>query len=73
MLKWIPSKVPRVALAAAAAIMAASVVTYRVLRASDHQDTPLVEMSPRYDINDLIQFLVHGAEGKTRCLRRGDR
>ena len=56
MLKWIPSKVPRVALAAAAAIVAASVVTYRVLRASDHQDTPLVEMSPRYDINDVYAF-----------------
>lgn len=49
---------PRASLAALAAvtIAAGSVLAIRTLKASDHQDTPLVEMSPRYDVNDVYAF-----------------
>ncbi len=40
----------------AAAIAAASIVGFGVLKASDHQDTPEVELSPRMDINDVYVF-----------------
>ena len=36
--------------------LVAGLATSRRLRASDHQDTPTVELSPRYDINDVYAF-----------------
>jgi len=44
----------RVLLALAAVVLTAGSVT--VIMASDHQDTPLVELSPRFDINDVYAF-----------------
>ena len=55
MKKWNQRKVPLLALSLAAAT-AGSVVALRAVTASDHQDTPLVEMSPRYDVNDVYAF-----------------
>lgn len=44
----------------AAAVVAvglvAALTTVRRVRASDHQDTPEVELSPRYDVNDVYAF-----------------
>jgi hypothetical protein len=34
----------------------AGLTTSNRLRASDHQDTPEVELSPRYDVNDVYAF-----------------
>ncbi len=39
-----------------AALVAATVAGFGVLKASDHQDTPEVELSPRMDINDVYAF-----------------
>ena len=39
-----------------AALVAASVAGFGALKASDHQDTPEVELSPRMDINDVYAF-----------------
>ena len=36
--------------------LVAGLVTVNRLRASDHQDTPEVELSPRYDVNDVYAF-----------------
>ena len=36
--------------------LAAGVATVGRLMASDHQDTPTVELSPRYDVNDVYAF-----------------
>jgi hypothetical protein len=33
--------------------------------ASDHQDTPLVELSPRYDVNDVYAFPAPGDPSRT--------
>ena len=44
----------RFALVAAALVGAGTVVT--AVRASDHQDTPEVELNPRMDINDVYAF-----------------
>ena len=55
MKKWNRSRVPLAALAAVA-LTAGSVIAIRSVMASDHQDTPLVEMSPRYDVNDVYAF-----------------
>jgi hypothetical protein len=52
---WIPSRVTLKALAALI-VAAGSVLTVRQVMASDHQDTPLVEMSPRFDVNDVYAF-----------------
>lgn len=41
---------------AAILIVGASGVLVRSLIASDHQDTPLVERSPRFDVNDVYAF-----------------
>jgi hypothetical protein len=38
------------------AASATAAVTAGVVRASDHQDTPLVELSPRFDVNDVYAF-----------------
>ncbi len=46
--------VPAVALAAVGLVGA--LTTARRVRASDHQDTPEVELSPRYDVNDVFAF-----------------
>jgi hypothetical protein len=40
----------------AAGAIAASGAAFGVLRASDHQDTPEVELNPRMDINDVYAF-----------------
>jgi hypothetical protein len=55
MQKWNRPRVPLVALAAVA-LAAGSVIAVRAVMASDHQDTPLVELSPRYDVNDVYAF-----------------
>jgi hypothetical protein len=55
MKKWNHPKVPLVALAAVA-LATGSVIAVRAVIASDHQDTPLVELSPRYDVNDVYAF-----------------
>jgi hypothetical protein len=39
--------------------LAAGLATGGVLMASDHQDTPEVELSPRYDVNDVYAFPAH--------------
>ena len=55
MKKWIFRRgLPATALAAVGLVAALS--TVRRLRASDHQDTPEVELSPRYDVNDVYAF-----------------
>lgn len=55
MQQWNSTRVPMRALAVFA-VLAASAITVRQLVASDHQDTPLVEMSPRFDVNDVYAF-----------------
>lgn len=46
-----------------AATLIAGLTTVGKLRASDHQDTPEVELSPRFDVNDVYAF--PGAAGRT--------
>src|ERR1044072_6528539 len=36
--------------------LVAGLATVGRLKASDHQDTPEVELSPRYDVNDVYVF-----------------
>jgi len=55
MQKWKHPRVPLLALAAVT-VGAASIMAVGVVMASDHQDTPLVEFSPRYDVNDVYAF-----------------
>ena len=55
MQKWNPARAPWMALALVA-VLAVSALTVRQLMASDHQDSPLVEMSPRFDVNDVYAF-----------------
>ena len=64
MKKWNHSRVPLLALAAVAAA-AGSVLAVRAIVASDHQDTPLVELSPRYDVNDVYAFPAPGDPSRT--------
>jgi len=64
MKKWNQSRVPTLALAAAI-LTAGSVVAIRAVTASDHQDTPLVELSPRYDVNDVYAFPAPGNSSHT--------
>ena len=64
MKKWNQSRVPVFALAAVA-LTAGSVIAIRAVTASDHQDTPLVEMSPRYDVNDVYAFPAPGNSANT--------
>ncbi|HVE33645.1 MAG TPA: DUF4331 family protein [Gemmatimonadaceae bacterium] len=55
MTTWIFRRgLPAAALAAVGLV--AALTTVRRLRASDHQDTPEVELSPRYDVNDVYAF-----------------
>ncbi len=52
-------RTPRRAMAlatAAAVALAATALMARTSRASDHQDTPDVELSPRMDVNDVYAF-----------------
>ena len=55
-----PRRAQVVALAAAVVVVGALATVAR-MRASDHQDTPEVELSPRMDINDVYVF--PGANG----------
>ena len=55
MQKWKHPRVPLLALAAVT-VAAGSLTAVGVVMASDHQDTPLVELSPRYDVNDVYAF-----------------
>jgi len=58
---------PRAPLLALAAVMLAvgSVAAVRMVSASDHQDTPLVELSPRFDVNDVYAFPAPGDPSRT--------
>src|SRR5688572_30839459 len=64
MQKWNHPRVPLLALAAVT-LAAGSVIAVRALSASDHQDTPLVEFSPRFDINDVYAFPAPGDPSRT--------
>jgi hypothetical protein len=55
MQKWISTRARPLA-AVALVVLAAAAIKARTLIASDHQDTPLVEMSPRFDVNDVYAF-----------------
>ena len=55
MQKWIPRRWPAIALTALA-VTAITAGVARKLKASDHQDTPLVENNPRFDVNDVYAF-----------------
>src|SRR5689334_2749276 len=46
----------RLASAVLAGGLIAGLATVSRLRASDHQDTPEVELSPRFDVNDVYAF-----------------
>ncbi len=50
-----PTRAPIISLAALA-VVAGTGITVRQLLASDHQDTALVEFSPRFDVNDVYAF-----------------
>lgn len=52
---WISRHRSSVAIAAMATVAASALIVRQVL-ASDHQDTPLVERSPRFDVNDVFAF-----------------
>ncbi len=60
--KWTPRAGP-LALGAAV-LLAGSAITVRLM-ASDHQDTPLVELSPRLDVNDVYAFPAPGNSSRT--------
>jgi len=53
--KRFASRLPMMAVAAVA-LLGGSTWAVRSLLASDHQDTPLVENSPRFDVNDVYAF-----------------
>ena len=55
MQKWIPTRASVKALAALA-VLAGSALAVRQVIASDHQDSALVENSPRFDVNDVYAF-----------------
>ncbi len=55
MKKWLSGRA-RVAPTLIAVAVIATVATAGVVLASDHQDTPFVELSPRYDVNDVYAF-----------------
>jgi len=53
----VATAVPRRAALAAGALVAAGLALAAArTRASDHQDTPFVELNPRYDVNDVYAF-----------------
>jgi hypothetical protein len=53
-----PSPVPtrRVLVVAGAVLVVGAAATARLLRGSDHQDTPLVELNPSQDMTDVYAF-----------------
>ena len=55
MTKRFASRLPLLAVAAVA-MLGGSTWAVQSLLASDHQDTPLVENSPRFDVNDVYAF-----------------
>jgi hypothetical protein len=55
MKKWIARHERLVPLLAVAGLLA-GLATAKTMLASDHQDTPEVELSPRYDVNDVYAF-----------------
>ena len=64
MQKWNHPRVSLMALAAVA-LAVGSVIAVRAVMASDHQDTPLVELSPRFDVNDVYAFPAPGNPSRT--------
>ena len=59
---WIARRERIVPLLAAIGLVA-GLTTAGVVLASDHQDTPMVELNPRYDVNDVYAFPAQ-SEGK---------
>lgn len=55
MRKWHPTRVQLKAFVAVA-VVAGSALTVRQLMASDHQDSSLVQASPKFDVNDVYAF-----------------
>ena len=49
----------------AALAIVVTAIKVRPLIASDHQDTPLVEFSPRFDVNDVYAFPAPGNPSRT--------
>jgi hypothetical protein len=58
---------PRVQVRALAALvlLTGSAIAIRAVVASDHQDTPLVELAPRFDVNDVYAFPAPGNSSNT--------
>lgn len=52
---WHPTRVQLKTLVALTVVVG-SALTVRQVMASDHQDTALVEKSPRFDVNDVYAF-----------------
>ena len=50
---------------ASVGLIAGSVIAIRAVTASDHQDTPLVELAPRFDVNDVYAFPAPGNPSNT--------
>ncbi|MEO8560845.1 MAG: DUF4331 family protein [bacterium] len=59
---WIARR-ERIAPLLAAIGLVAGLTTAGIVLASDHQDTPQVELNPRYDVNDVYAFPAQG-EGR---------
>ena len=55
MKRWITRRERLVPILAVTVVLAGFAAA-RTLVASDHQDTPFVELSPRYDVNDVYAF-----------------
>jgi len=55
-MRYLFSRRRGIAIVAALAVAGATLAFTRSSRASDHQDTPEVELSPRMDINDVYAF-----------------
>jgi len=55
-MRYLFSRRRGIAIVAAMAVAGATLALARSSRASDHQDTPEVELSPRMDINDVYAF-----------------
>ena len=65
MQKWITTRTKLLVPLTIAVVLAGTAITVRSLVASDHQDTPLVEMSPRFDVNDVYAFPAPGNPSRT--------
>ncbi len=64
MQKWNPTRARALA-AVGVVVLVAAAIKARTLTASDHQDTPLVELSPRFDVNDVYAFPSPGNPART--------